>query len=67
MSRVLVLGVRSAEPPMIQGICSAMAFSTRPDASRVERPEVLGANTGSAAEIVTPLFGGIPASRLLSG
>ena len=46
--RVLVLGARSAAPPMIQGIRSATAFSTLPDASRVERPVALGGNSGSA-------------------
>ena len=46
--RVLVLGDRSAAPPISQGICWAMAFSTLPDASRVAMPLAFGGKTGSA-------------------
>ena len=47
---------------MIQGMRSAIAFSTLPEASRVDIPEALGGKTGSA--VSQP--GGKPRSLMLS-
>ena len=47
--RVLVDGERSAEPPISEGKCCAMAFSTLPEESRVARPFVSAAKLGRSA------------------
>ena len=45
---VLLLSARSAEPPQSSGSTSASAFSTAPEALRVDTPFGSGSQDGSA-------------------
>src|SRR6266481_5682917 len=50
VSRVLVEGLRSADPPTIQGRVGAMALRTLADASRPAIPFLSGGNTGMSLD-----------------